>query len=107
MGTKPLGWLVLGALRKPAEQTIDSKPVISTPPRPLNQFLPQTPALTSLGDRLQDEINPFHPSWFWPWYFITTSETPKTASVNGGPVYVWFPGHTYNHCKTPLAALIP
>jgi hypothetical protein len=34
------GLVVLGSIRKQAEQTVESKPVGSTPPWPLHQLLP-------------------------------------------------------------------
>lgn len=49
-GSATNGQRILGSLRKQAEQAQGSKPVSSTPPQPLLQFLPPGPALTSLTD---------------------------------------------------------
>jgi hypothetical protein len=61
--------VVLGSIRKEAEQTMRSKPVSSTPPRPLHQLLPSAShSVLSSGpgffnDRLQtgsvNQINIF------------------------------------------------
>lgn len=83
---------VLGALRKPDEQAIGSNPVINTPLWPLNQFLPQIPALTSLDGRLRDEINPPTAVGFGHGV-LSPQWKPLTKllwqNVNGGSVYFW------------------
>jgi hypothetical protein len=65
------GLVVLGSIRKQAEQAMGCKPVSCTPPWPLFQFLPPgscpafVPVLTSFNDELQfanvSQINPFFP----------------------------------------------
>ena len=44
------GQVVLGSIRKQAEQARKSKAVSSIPPWPLHQPLPQVPVLTSFED---------------------------------------------------------
>ena len=56
MGGAIPGLVVLGPIRKQAEQAAESKPVSSTPPWPLHQLLPPgscpagVPDLTSFDD---------------------------------------------------------
>jgi hypothetical protein len=58
------GLVVLGSIRKQAQQTTGSKPVSSIPSWPLHQLLPPVPALSSCHDFLWCEyglslVNPF------------------------------------------------
>jgi hypothetical protein len=63
------GLVVMGSIRKQAEQARRSKPVSSAPPWPLHQFLPPgscsacVPVLTSFSDEQRygsiSQMNPF------------------------------------------------
>ena len=59
MGGAIPGLVVLGSIRKQAEQARESKPVSSTPPWPLHQLLPPSscpvgvPVLTPFDDEQQ------------------------------------------------------
>jgi hypothetical protein len=74
-----LGLVVLGSIRKQAEQAMRSKPVSSTPPWPLHQLLPLGSSsawvrvLTSFSDQHWPEsitqLDPFLPSLFWVMVF--------------------------------------
>ena len=64
------GLVVLGSLRKQAEQARESKPISNTAPCPLHQLLPSdsfralVPVLTSSSDGL-NQINLFLPNWLF------------------------------------------
>jgi hypothetical protein len=51
VGEVTSGLMVLGAIRKQAEQAMKSKPVGRTPPWALHQLLPQVLSVTSLDGR--------------------------------------------------------
>ena len=78
------GLVVLGSIRKQAEQVRGSKPVSNIPPWPLHQLLPPgscpvwVPVLTSFSDELWygsvNQINPFFSKSLWSWYFIIATE---------------------------------
>jgi hypothetical protein len=67
--------VVLNSIRKLAEQVMGSKPISSTPPRPLHQLLPLgscsmcVPVLPSFDDEQRHEsvnqINPFLSKLLW------------------------------------------
>ena len=57
MGEGPGLIAVLGSIRKQAEQAMGSKPVSSTPLRPLRQLLLQVPALLDFLSRLLLMVN--------------------------------------------------
>jgi hypothetical protein len=78
--------VVLGAIRKQAEQAMKSKPVSGTPPWPLQQLPPlglclvRVPTLTFLSDGMWCEaVNCTYtlsfPKCFFSWCFITATET--------------------------------
>jgi hypothetical protein len=95
------GLVVLGSIRKQAEQIMKSNPVSSILPQPLHHLLPpgscpvRVPVLTSFSDRLQCgsviQINSFLPNLlFRSWCFISAILT-KPESVC--PVRPFEPQH--------------
>jgi hypothetical protein len=84
-GTIP-GLVVLGSIRKQAEQARGSKSLSSTSPWPLHQLLPPSscpvwvPVLTSFGDEQQCGsvrwINPFLPNFFLGHHVLRGNRNP-------------------------------